>query len=108
MHTNPAVTAVAVAMATIGTGAQAADPDVGLELAQDYCVRCHDITPAGAFKTFPPSFASIAAFRDASQIEARIWFQPLHSTMPRGELFLSPQNVADLVAFIQSLERSGN
>ncbi len=80
----------------------------GKELAEEYCVRCHDTSPAGAFKTYPPSFASIAAFRSEGQIRSRIMFQPIHIGMPRFGLILMPEDLEPLVAFIQSLERKSD
>jgi len=97
--------------ATAGTaGAQeAGDAEDAVErgrtLAQEYCVACHDISADGAFKTYPPSFASIAVFRSDDQIRGRIIFPPSHSTMPQIGYLLEPESVRDLVAYIRSLER---
>lgn len=52
----------------------------------------------------PPSFASIARFRPEEQIVARIWFPPLHGQMPQMFEMLRPEIVADLAAYILSLE----
>lgn len=81
-----------------------ADAAEGLALAEEYCVRCHDIAPGGAAKTYPPSFASIAWFRDADQIRARILFPSLHGAMPAWSNWLSPDEVDSLSAYILSLE----
>jgi hypothetical protein len=55
-----------------GSAASAAgDPDAGEKLVKEHCVRCHDISPSGAFKTYPPSFASIAVYWSDEQIYAR-------------------------------------
>ena len=84
----------------------AGDPQAGAKLANQLCARCHDITPAGAFKRYPPSFASIAAYRSQEQIYARIVSPPFHSGMPQVALYLlQPDQVADLVSYIMSLER---
>ncbi len=77
----------------------------GKELAEQYCANCHDISPAGAFKTYPPSFASIAAFRSENEIRGRIKFQPAHIGMPRFGYILLPDDFEPLIAFILSLER---
>ena len=33
----------------------------GARTAEALCVQCHNISPGGAFKLYPPSFAAIAA-----------------------------------------------
>jgi mono/diheme cytochrome c family protein len=84
----------------------AGDPQAGGKLAKEVCARCHDITPTGAFKRYPPSFASIAVYRSQEQIFARIVSPPTHSGMPEVALYLLlPDQVADLVSYIMSLER---
>ncbi len=91
-------------MTNMAAAQEAGNPDIGEEIANDQCARCHDVSPEGAFKTYPPSFASIAYYRSAEQIRARIVFPPLHSSMPEIGWMLSPFEVDDMVAFIQSLE----
>ncbi len=99
-----------VLCAVLSTGLVAAsvkadgDPAVGASLARQKCARCHDVEPDGAFKLYPPSFASIAVFRSDEQIFGRIMFPPLHSSMPQIGYFLTPDNVEHLVAYIVSLE----
>jgi mono/diheme cytochrome c family protein len=82
------------------------DAEHGSRLAVENCSRCHDVSPEGAFKTYPPSFASIAVYRGEDQIRARIIFPPLHTAMPEPIYFLMAGDVDDLVAYIMSLERS--
>jgi mono/diheme cytochrome c family protein len=85
----------------------AGDPASGEKLAKEYCARCHDVAPGGAFKKYPPSFASIAIYRSPEQIYARIVFPSMHSGMPDvGFYLLQPKNITDLVAYITSLEKS--
>lgn len=94
-----------LAMVLMAAGPLAAqDAAAGRELAEEYCVRCHDIEDGGAMKTYPPSFDSIAVFRAESQIYARILFPDLHSQMPAWGTFLGSDQVADLTAYIMSLE----
>lgn len=91
------------------------DPVNGKKLAQEYCERCHDITPDGAFKLYPPSFRSIAVYRSREQIYARIVLPDMHprdSEMRRGSglittlpfFLLKPNEIDDVIAFITSLE----
>lgn len=98
--------AAAVVMGAAGQLAAetTADPAAGKALAEQYCSRCHDISPAGAFKTMPPSFASIAAFRTPDEIETRIWWPAMHSRMPQMSNLLTADEVAALTAYIVSLE----
>ncbi len=79
----------------------------GRKLAAEHCAQCHDIEPGGAFKEFPPSFASIAAFRSREQIYARVVFPPTHSGMPEIAFYNFGEDATnDLIAYIVSLEGS--
>ena len=76
----------------------------GRTLAEEWCSRCHDIAPEGAFKKQPPSFAAIAVYRSAGQIHSRISTPTVHFGMPRFARILEPGRIDDLVAYIVSLE----
>ena len=77
----------------------------GAELAAEHCTLCHDVTPDGAAKQFPPSFASIAAFRSPEQIYARIVFPAMHTGMPEVAFYLlGKDEIENIVAYIVSLE----
>jgi mono/diheme cytochrome c family protein len=95
---------VLAGLAATAAGAQEGNVDAGRALAEEYCVRCHNISPGGPMKQHPPSLAAIARFRPENQIVARIWFPSVHYSMPPMASLLEPQNVADLTAFILSLE----
>ena len=99
------LTRILSAFLFFGTGAVAQGGDVahGRILADEYCTRCHDVTPEGAAKTYPPSFASIAAFRPDDQITWRIWSPPMHAPMPQMITILTRQDVEDVTAYILSL-----
>jgi mono/diheme cytochrome c family protein len=103
------VIVVAAVIVSVSPALGAGDPVAGEKLAKEYCARCHEIGPNGAFKQYPPSFASIAVYRSAEQIYGRIVFPNMHVGSPMPEfvqnLFLKPQNVSDLVAYITSLEK---
>ncbi len=94
------------ALAVIPAAAAIAEGDIatGREIAQEACVRCHNIEPDGPFKEHPPSFAAIAVYRSDEQVFGRIMFPPLHTSMPQLGYTLSPDNVKHLVAYIRSLE----
>lgn len=92
-------------LALLAGSAAAQDVDRGLELAEEHCSRCHDISNAGENKTYPPSFASIAVFRDQDQIRARTVFPQMHSPMPEMIFLMSNDDIDDVVAYIVSLDR---
>ena len=77
------------------------DPEVGQDLAADWCSRCHDIGREGQMKQEPPSFAAIAVYRTAEQIRSKI--NAPHTGMPEVAQVLG-LNVDDLVAYIVSLD----
>lgn len=83
------------------------DPAKGATLAGQHCALCHDISPEGAAKQFPPSFASIAGFRSLEQIYARIVFPTMHSGMPEVAFYLlGKEEIEAIMAYIASLERN--
>ncbi|MFA3916808.1 c-type cytochrome [Ruegeria hyattellae] len=77
--------------------------EMGRDIAEEYCVQCHDISESGSFKMDPPSFAAIAKFRSRMQIMQRIEM-PVHSDMPRYSDYMIGGNIGDMVAYIISLE----
>ena len=93
-----------IAAGLLALPAAAQDVELGREIAEEFCVRCHDIEDGGAMKTYPPSFDSISLFRSEEQIRARVIFPDLHSSMPQWGTFLSMDQVADVTAYIMSLE----
>ncbi len=101
---RPANLCLALFAALPTQGALAADTAAGRALAEQYCARCHDIEPGGAMKQEVPSFAAIAVFRSPDQITDRIWFPPMHSRMPPWSQYLMAEDVANLTAYIASLE----
>ena len=106
MH-SVAVPALAVMLLALTTtpGSAEGDAGAGEKLAREHCTKCHDIEPEGAFKEFPPSFASIATFRSRKQIYARIAFPTLHTNMPPLGYVLFGENLDHLTAYIVSLEK---
>lgn len=84
--------------------AAAGDAVSGLKTAQETCARCHNVEKGGPFKQRPPSFQSIAIYRGADDIWARIIAPSPHSGMPEVQWMLTPAQVEDLVAYITSLD----
>lgn len=99
------VTAFAFAALLVSPAGAAGDVAAGKALALEHCARCHDVGPDGAFKTYPPSFASIAVFRSEEQIRARITFPPLHVAMPDFGYAITHDEIVNLTAYIMSLEK---
>jgi mono/diheme cytochrome c family protein len=95
---------IGIAAAAPAVAQEPADPEAGRLLAEEYCARCHDIGDGGAFKQQPPTFAAIAVYRAEDQIRERIMFPAVHTSMPAMWNFLMPENVADVTAYIMSLE----
>jgi mono/diheme cytochrome c family protein len=95
--------ALALVIAIPGVS-MAQDAETGREIAEEYCVRCHDIEDGGAMKTYPPSFDSVSVFRSEEQIRARILFPALHTSMPQWGTFLDLDDVGAVTAYILSLE----
>jgi mono/diheme cytochrome c family protein len=79
------------------------DPERGAALAAAECAQCHDISAEGEPKTYPPSFASIAWYREEEQIRARILYPQLHGAMPLTRV-IGLDDINDLVAYIVSLD----
>lgn len=83
--------------------AQEGNITMGRQIAEEYCVSCHDVDPGGAFKQEPPSFAAIAIYRSPEQIRERI-VTPIHAATPRYAEYMIGGNIDDMVAYIASLE----
>lgn len=85
--------------------AQEGDPATGLELAQQKCARCHDVTKGADFKKMPPSFQSIAIYRTKLDIWGRIIAPSPHVGMPGMTWTLNAEEIQDLLAYILSLDQ---
>lgn len=83
--------------------AEEANSQMGKDLAEEYCVQCHNVELDGPFKMDPPSFAAIAKYRSKEQIRRRI-VSPIHESMPRYTEYMVNRNIDDMVAYIVSLE----
>lgn len=97
--------AALTALATVALSQEMpGDPEMGRQIAEEYCVSCHDIGAEGAFRQSPPSFAAIAIYRSRPQIKMRI-LAPVHGAMPDDSDYIIGNNVDDMVAYIASLEK---
>lgn len=105
MHRLVWATALALGAGSPALAQPVGDATAGRALAEQHCARCHDINPGGAMKQDMPSFAAIAVYRSPEQITARIWFPPVHTNMPPFSQILMQQDVADLTAYILSLDQ---
>lgn len=96
--------AVLAALASVASAQEMpGDPEMGRQIAEEYCVSCHDIGAEGAFRQSPPSFAAIAVYRSRPQIKMRI-LAPEHGAMPDYSDYMIGNNIDDMVAYIASLE----
>lgn len=102
-----AVLAATVALAALPGAVLAAPPEgdaaAGRAVAEQWCARCHDIAPGGAFRQEPPAFAAIAVYRTPERIWAQIMAPQVHTAMPDLASVLG-LSAADLTAYITSLE----
>ena len=87
------------------TGLADVSAERGATLASEHCTACHDVSADGAFKEYPPSFASIAVYRSREQIKGRMLYPPRHASMPQLAFIMKPAEIDDLVAYIVSLEK---
>lgn len=99
-----AVVLSVLALLPVAPAAVAGDAVSGLKTAQESCARCHNVEKGAPFKQRPPSFQSIAIYRGADDIWARIIAPSPHSGMPEVQWMLTPAQVEDLVAYITSLD----
>ena len=102
--TKRIATLVLAALIVGPASAQEGNVTHGAEVAKNFCAKCHDISVNGPMKQHPPAFAAIARFRPEAQIRTSIWFPVLHDGMPQVINILNRQSVADLTAYILSLE----
>jgi mono/diheme cytochrome c family protein len=80
----------------------------GRDFAFDNCRPCHVVAPNQTSKTRfsnAPDFRSIADAPTTTSLSLIVWLTNPHPTMP--SLILSPQEAADVIAYIQSLRDRG-
>jgi mono/diheme cytochrome c family protein len=108
MTLRPALLRTALAILTLGAGAQvslaAQNPQLvrqGQALAESMCADCH--TLGGARRTDRPSpdFAEIAAMPSTTPLSLRVFLKSPHRDMP--DLILSDAQINALVAYILEL-----
>jgi mono/diheme cytochrome c family protein len=105
MTTKPFIFLVSLVGAiAISSVAPAADAAAGRKVAEQNCAKCHNIEKGAPFKLIPPSFASIAVYRQPNYIWAKIVAPDFHGRMPEVMWILQPEDVENLVAYITSLE----
>ena len=96
------ISLIAMASITAAPASFAADPVRGEKLAQQWCSSCH-VVGQPAPKTVqegPPSFRMVAE-SGVTQDQLRIFLSHPHGAMPN--LSLSRSEIADLIAYIESL-----
>jgi mono/diheme cytochrome c family protein len=76
----------------------------GRDFAFDNCRPCHVVAPNQASATRfsnAPDFHAVANMPSTTQLSLVVWLTNPHPTMP--SLVLSPQEAADVIAYIQSM-----
>lgn len=92
----------AVADARDGSG----DPAAGHAFAQQVCSPCHAVTPdrkSPRLLDIAPDFQAIANTRGMTATALRAFLTTSHPKMPN--LILTPEQSADVIAYILSLRR---
>lgn len=96
------IAGLAQSSATAGNAAR------GRDFAFDNCRPCHVVAPNQPSTTKfsnAPDFRSIANSSTTTPLSLIVWLTNPHPTMP--SLVLSPQEAADVIAYIQSLRGRG-
>jgi mono/diheme cytochrome c family protein len=100
-----AIFAAAACLGAAAAAQETGNPDAGRALAVANCSQCHNVEPGGAMKLFPPSFAAIAAYMHPDIIPLRIMYPEHAAIMPQFHTYMNTTNLADLVAYIRSLDQ---
>jgi mono/diheme cytochrome c family protein len=84
---------------------ESGDLEKGLSLAEEVCANCHaiekgdDVSP----KALAPTFETIASTPGMTPTALGLFLRTPHETMPN--LVLSPDELADIIAYILSLKQ---
>ena len=103
---------LAAVLATAALSAQAQDGDVaaGHAFAREFCNACHVVEAeqhAPRLIVIGPAFRDIANTRGITATALRVFLTTSHPKMPN--LILTPEETADVIAYILSLrERSSS
>ena len=91
-----------LAAATLSSQAAfaAGSPQTGKEIAERWCSGCHAVGVSGTDAA--PPFTEIAKRPGRSEDYFYVWLSDPHPPMPR--LDLSRQDIADLIAYLRSLD----
>ncbi|NNG04209.1 MAG: cytochrome c [Inquilinus sp.] len=95
------LTAPVIALA--GT-ASAGDAEPGLETVIDWCGGCHVVGVGEAPPARPPAFSTILDLKTPDSIEHYLSWER-HEGMP--SLALEEDDIADIVAYFEHLQRTG-
>ena len=97
--------AVALAGASFNAEAQEGDIAAGHTFAREACKPCHVVEPPNAPRMFEigPAFRDIADAPGMTATALKVFLTSSHPKMPN--LVLTPQEMADVTAYILSLRR---
>jgi mono/diheme cytochrome c family protein len=82
--------------------------EMGSRLATDVCAQCHAVEADDDISIHlnAPPFQSIADRPEMTELALGVWFRSPHPTMPN--YVLTPDDTADLIAYIFSLRKDGS
>lgn len=83
--------------------AEIGDAKAGRALAERWCSGCHLAGPGQGDSDAAPSFTSIANNPAKSPAKLKAWLLAPHPPMPN--FHLSRQEIADILAYLESLKR---
>ena len=95
---------VFVLVPALSPTAAAQDSAAGRALADQWCASCHAIAPGAGGSDQVPSFERIVQDRGRTEEWITTWLSVPHQSMPN--LSLSRQEIADLVAYLETLRVS--
>jgi|AraplaMF_Col_mMF_1032025.scaffolds.fasta_scaffold02682_5 mono/diheme cytochrome c family protein len=84
--------------------ARAQDAESGYQIARRWCSPCHQIGRNAVPNVVSPAFVQIARMPSTTTISLTVFLSTPHHQMPNYKL--TPQEIADVSAFILSLRDS--
>lgn len=94
-----ALSMMAVLAMPMAAAHAAGDAGAGRDIVQRWCTGCHTAESGGA--DVAPPFASIANMPGRSDDYFWVWLSDPHPPMPN--LYLSRQEIADVIAYLRTL-----
>ncbi|WP_245412148.1 c-type cytochrome [Methylocella silvestris] len=104
---NPFAIALLAPLAVLAAAsAQAADPAVGRQLAEQVCSECHQVGPVATQQpanSTAPSFLDISRMSSTSELAIKVFLRSSHPTMPN--IILDQEETDSIAAYILGLAK---